>query len=55
LASKGDKKKKKETTEEIAKLEHELDARHDQELADLKNKAEPKEVSQTKMALESPF
>ena len=34
-ASKGDKKKKKEVTEEIAKLESELDQRHAQELASL--------------------
>ena len=36
-ASKGDKKKKKEVTEEIAKLEAEMNERHDKELADLKN------------------
>ena len=34
-ASKGDKKKKKEITEEIAKLESELNEKHDKELKDL--------------------
>ncbi|KAL1458634.1 hypothetical protein WDU94_008769 [Cyamophila willieti] len=33
--SKGDKKKKKEVTEEIAQLESELTARHAKELAEL--------------------
>jgi OTU domain-containing protein 6 len=37
-ASKGDKKKKKEVAEETAKLEAELDQRHEQELADLKTR-----------------
>lgn len=36
-ASKGDKKKKKEITEEIAKLEADLNQKHDQELAELKS------------------
>ena len=36
-ASKGDKKKKKEVAEEIAKLEADLELKHDQEVADLKN------------------
>lgn len=34
--TKGDKKKKKEVTEQIARLEAELDARHEQELKELK-------------------
>ena len=34
-ASKGDKKKKKETTEEIARLELELNEKHDKELKEL--------------------
>ena len=34
-ASKGDKKKKKETTEEIARLEFELNEKHDKELKEL--------------------
>lgn len=34
--TKGDKKKKKEVTEQIARLEAELDARHEQELRELK-------------------
>jgi hypothetical protein len=33
-ATKGDKKKKKEVTDEIAKLETELNQKHDQELED---------------------
>ena len=36
-ASKGDKKKKKEVTEEIAKLEYEMNERHDKEMAELKS------------------
>lgn len=35
-ATKGDKKKKKEVTEEIAKLESEMEARHQLELKQLK-------------------
>jgi len=44
VASKGDKKKKKETAEEIASLEAELNARHKDELAalDTKDKEEEK-------------
>ena len=34
--SKGDKKKKKEITEQIAKLEADLDAKHEQDLKALK-------------------
>ena len=37
-ASKGDKKKKKEVTEEIAKLEADLNAKHDKELKELQDK-----------------
>ena len=33
--SKGDKKKKKEVTEQVARLESEMDVRHEKELADL--------------------
>jgi hypothetical protein len=45
-ASKGDKKKKKEVAEEIAKLEAELDSRHEQEIAEIKNSSgDSKEVS----------
>ena len=43
-ATKGDKKKKKEVTEAITKLEDELSNRHRQELEDL----EATEASQTK-------
>lgn len=42
--SKGDKKKKKEVTEEIAKLEAELDQRHELELSEFKSN-ETKEVN----------
>ena len=34
--TKGDKRKKKEVTEQIARLEAELDAKHEQELIELK-------------------
>lgn len=34
-ATKGDKKKKKEVQEEIARLESEMDKRHDEELAEV--------------------
>jgi hypothetical protein len=45
-SSKGDKKKKKEVAEEIAKLEAELDSRHEQEIAEIKNSSgDSKEVS----------
>lgn len=37
---KGDKKKKKEVTAEIAKLEAELDAKQEQELTELKSSNE---------------
>ena len=43
-ASKGDKKKKKEVQEEIAKLEAELDQKQEAELKDLKNSAENTET-----------
>lgn len=38
--TKGDKKKKKETTEVVAQLEDELNRRHEQELAEIKNNYE---------------
>jgi OTU domain-containing protein 6 len=44
--AKGDKKKKKEVTEEIARLEAELDKRHDEELLSFKAQ-QPSEVSVT--------
>jgi len=43
-ASKGDKKKKKDVADEIAKLEQDLDVKHKQELSDLKNKTDVNEV-----------
>jgi len=42
-ASKGDKKKKKEVTEEIAKLEADLNAKHENELKELKSQPDQKE------------
>lgn len=51
-ASKGDKKKKKEVTEEIAKLEADLDQKHERELQELKS-AEPTTVEQVSSQLES--
>lgn len=44
--AKGDKKKKKEVTEEIARLEAELDKRHEEELQKIKAQ-QPTEVSVT--------
>jgi len=43
-ASKGDKKKKKETTEEIAKLEFELNERHEKELKELQNQTSDEKI-----------
>lgn len=45
--AKGDKKKKKEVTEEIAQLEAELDKRQDEELQTFKAQLQPAEVSVT--------
>ena len=42
-ASKGDKKKKKEVTEEIAKLEADLNVKHENELKELKSQPDQKE------------
>ena len=49
-ASKGDKKKKKEVNEEIAKLEQDLDARHEQELNDFKSSATTEDSSNANTA-----
>lgn len=45
-SSKGDKKKKKEVTEEIARLEEELKIRHNQELQELKSNPEVASVAE---------
>lgn len=45
-ASKGDKKKKKEVTDEIARLEEQLKNRHDQELRELQSNTEVENVAE---------
>lgn len=56
-ASKGDKKKKKEVAEEIAKLEQELDEKHEKELAELSSRTSDKPIEATEViaAFKLPF
>ena len=44
-ATKGDKKKKKEVTEEIAKLEASLDEKHQREILELNTEVKQKKIS----------
>lgn len=49
--TKGDKKKKKETTEKIASLEADLCAKHQKELAELKEKKLSETVSTVRITI----